>query len=277
MRLAFSNIAWDVPEDEAVAQLLRSHGVDAIDVAPGKYMPDLEGATRAQADATRLWWQAQGIELTGMQSLLFGTTGLNLFGDAQVQAAMLRRLEAVCRVGAWLGATRLVFGSPRNRDRSGLSDEQAQDIAQGFFRQLGERAGEHGVIVCLEPNPVCYGCNFMTTTDETAAMVRLVNHPQVRMQLDTGAAAINGEDVADLLARHADLVGHVHASEPDLRPLGDAGCDHAKAAKAVASVLPTHVVSIEMVATKDEPHLAAMARALNVALAHYGPVPQEVA
>ena len=37
MRLAISNIAWDVSEDENIARLLNRSGVDAIDVAPAKY------------------------------------------------------------------------------------------------------------------------------------------------------------------------------------------------------------------------------------------------
>ena len=45
MRLAISNIAWDPVEDEAIAKLLRRFGVDAIDVAPGKYFPEPAKAT----------------------------------------------------------------------------------------------------------------------------------------------------------------------------------------------------------------------------------------
>jgi len=39
MRLAISNIAWDTAEDEAIVTLLQRFGVDAIDIAPGKYLP----------------------------------------------------------------------------------------------------------------------------------------------------------------------------------------------------------------------------------------------
>lgn len=272
MRIAFSNIAWDTSEDAVVAALLQRHGIDAIDVAPGKYFSDPQAATQAQAQAVKQWWQDQGIELTGMQALLFGTTGLNMFGDPAAQKAMLQRLNAVCRIGGWLGATRLVFGSPKNRDRTGLSDAQTQDTAVSFFRQLGQMASDHGVLVCLEPNPERYHCNFMTDTDEAAQMVRLVNHPSIRMQLDTGAITINQESAANMIDAHADVIGHVHASEPDLRPLGDAGCDHASAAKALRNHLPGHVVSIEMVATTGETHLVSMARALKVAQAHYGDI-----
>ena len=126
-----------------------------------------------------------------MQALLFGTTGLNVFGESKRQDAMLEHLRAVCRIGAGLGSTRLVFGSPKNRDRSGLNDSQALEQAVSFFRRLGNAAQEHGVIICLEPNPTQYGANFMTTSDETAFVVAAVDHEAIRMQFDTGALTIH--------------------------------------------------------------------------------------
>lgn len=269
MRLAISNIAWDVEEDESVAQLLLHHGLDAIDIAPGKYFPEPAKATPSELNQVKDWWRARGIEITGMQALLFGTTGLNVFGSPQSQEDLLTHLDAVCRIGAGLGATRLVFGSPRNRDRSGLSDEQAQAMAVPFFRRLGNIAATHGVTICLEPNPTCYGANFMTTSAETAAVVRAIDHPAIGMQLDTGALAINREDPVRVLQECADLIGHVHASEPDLLPLGDSYTDHAQMASALRRTLPGNVVTIEMLATKNEPHLHAIERALRVALKSY--------
>lgn len=269
MRLAISNIAWDTSEDEVVAELLKRYGVDAIDIAAGKYFPEPAKVTDEDIARVKNWWSERGIEITGMQALLFGTVGLNVFGSPEVQEAMLQHLTAVCRIGAGLGATRLVFGSPKNRDRHGLNDEQVSDIAIPFFRRLGDIAQSHGVVICLEPNPPCYGANFMTTSTETAKVVEQAAHPGIRMQLDTGALAINGEDPDAVLQDCASLIGHVHASEPDLLPLGDGGTDHDKMFAALKQYLPTHVVSIEMLATKSEPHPVSIERALTVAVRHY--------
>ena len=269
MRLAISNIAWDITEDEAVAALLHDYQVDAIDIAPGKYFPDPANTPLAEIARVKTEWSARGIEITGMQALLFGTTGLNLFGPAEVQKAMLEHLSAVCRIGGALGATRLVFGSPKNRDRTGLSDAQTIDTAKAFLTQLGEVAAGEGVIICLEPNPECYGANFMTTSAETATVVRTVDHPAIRMQLDTGALTINGEEPVDVLLKDAVLVGHIHASEPNLVPLGDGGTDHAKMAKAIFGALPDHLVSIEMLSSPGVSHAISVERALKVAVRHY--------
>lgn len=269
MRLAISNIAWDIVEDEAIVTLLHRYGVDAIDVAPGKYFPELANATDEDIALVKNWWFERGVEITGMQALLFGTTGLNVFGPLESQDTMLQHLTAVCRIGAGLGAKRVVFGSPKNRDRTGLSDQQAMDVAVPFFRRLGDIAQFYGVFICLEPNPTCYGANFMTTSAETAMVVKEIGHAAVRMQLDTGALTVNSEDPILALQDCAHLIGHVHASEPALLPLGDGGTDHAKVVAALKQYLPNHVVTIEMLATKNEPHELSIERALTMAIQHY--------
>lgn len=269
MRLAFSNIAWDVAEDAVVAELLRSRGFDAIDIAPGKYFPQPAAATDSEVRAVKRTWADRGFEITGMQALLFGTSGLNVFGERASQQAMLDHLRAVCRVGGVLGATRIVFGAPKNRDRTGLTDEEAMAVASDFFRRVAHLAAAEGVVFCLEPNPIAYGANFMTNTAETAAVVRAVDHPALRMQLDTGALALNDEDAEAVLSAHAGIIGHVHASEPQLLPLGDGNAAHEAAHRALLRHLPQAIVSVEMVATAGEPHLASMARAAAVAVRHY--------
>ncbi len=256
-------------DDEAVADLLHQYSVDAIDIAPGKYFSDPQQTTLDDMSQVRDWWSQRGIEITGMQALLFGTTGLNLFASPEIQTAMLAHLDAVCRIGGGLGATRLVFGSPKNRDRSGLSDAQTETVAVEFFRRLGDSASVHGVRVCLEPNPPCYGANFMTTSAETAAIVKQVDHPAIRMQLDTGAMALNDEAPEAVIASYSTLIGHVHASEPDLATLGDGGCDHHAVGQILNATLPEQIVTIEMLAVQQEPPLHAIERALQVAIRHY--------
>jgi len=246
MNLSISNIAWDRNEDAEVASLLDSHDVRCIDVAPGKYFPDIPGATASEIRDVRAWWADRGVSIIGMQSLLFGTTGLNLFGDHDSRKRMLIQLGHVFRIAEGLGATRLVFGSPKNRDRHTLTSEQAHPLAVEFFRRAGDLARDHGVMLCLEPNPPCYGSNYMTTSAETADVVGRVDHPNVKMQWDTGACFINDEDPDDLVRRLAPIIGHIHISEPGLVPIGQAGTDHRRMSSQLRTFLDPHVFTIEM-------------------------------
>lgn len=269
MRLSISNIAWDIAEDEVIVTLLKRFGVDAIEIAPGKYFPEPSKANDEGIDRIKKWWLDRGIEIIGMQALLFGTTGLNVFGSPEIQVAMLQHLTEICRIGAGLGAKHIVFGSPKNRDRSGLTNQESVEIATSFFRRLGNIAESYGVVVCLEPNPPCYGANFMTTSSETAGVVKQIDHPSIGMQLDLGALTINGEDPFVVLREYASLIKHVHASEPNLILLGEGGTDHAKAVAALKQYLPNQLVSIEMLATKNEPHATSIEQALRLAIQYY--------
>lgn len=268
MRLSVSNIAWDLPEEDAVAGVLAAAGVDRVDVAPGKYFADPAAASDAQIAAVRQLWHDRGFEIAGMQALLFGTNGLNLFDD--LEGAMFERLAAVCRIGGGLGAGALTFGSPRQRDRGDLDDPAVERIASDFFGRLGDVAAAHGTAICLEPNPAAYTCNFLTGSGEVSAFVRRLGHSAVRMQLDVGAIAMNGEAPDAVVAEAADVIGHVHASEPMLVTLGDGGAPHEAVAAALARLRPELTVTIEMAASTNEPHLEAVRRAVALAARVYG-------
>ncbi len=251
MRLSISNLAWDPIEDPSVAALLAAHGVDAIDVAPSKYFPDFAEANPSDLARVRRWWTDHGVEIIGMQALLFGTQGLNLFGDQSSREQMLNHLGHACRIAEGLGARFLVFGSPRNRDRSGLEEAAVMARARDFFRMLGEIAANHNTVVCLEPNPLAYGANFMTDSPSTAAVVRAVDHPAIRMQLDVGAMTVNEERASAVLEAEGALVAHIHVSEPGLALLGDCGTDHGPIASAIRRHCQDRIVTIEMLADED--------------------------
>ena len=267
MRLSISNIAWDVSEDDRVAAILREMGFSAIDIAPGKYFPDPHTTTASDIAEVRRWWERRGVEIIGMQSLLFGTQGLNLFGPAQDM--MLERLGAVLKIAKGLNATRLTFGSPKNRDRTGITDGEALRVAVDFFRRLGDLVGCDGTKICLEPKPPAYGCNFMIDSEETATVVRATGHPSISMQFDSGASYLNEEDVALVFERNKSIIEHCHASEPHLSPLGTGQVNHHEVASSIPSDVAARVaVCVEMLPDKSR-HEASLRNALAAAAAAY--------
>jgi sugar phosphate isomerase/epimerase len=269
MRLAISNIAWEPTDDERVVVLLKQYAIDTIDIAPGKYFANPMAATADDIFRVRNWWAQRGIAINGMQGLLFGTSGLNMFGSAEVQSAMLAYLDGICRIAAGLGATKLVFGAPKHRDRSGFPDAQANNMAKEFFRRLGDIAAQHGVTFCIEAVPAGYASNFLLTHAQAAAMVREVDHAAIRLLLDSGTIAGNGEDYVKVIHEHAGLVAHVHISEPGLVTLGDGATDHAAMAAQLRACLPEQTLTLEMLPLQNEDNFVALERAINVAIHHY--------
>ena len=269
MRIAISNIAWDPEEDDLVAELLSKYDIDAIDVALGKYRLNPTSASDNDIIKLRNYWAERGITINALQSLLFGTQGLNVFGTSIVKDKLLDYLSKICQIANKLGASCLVFGSPKNRDRTGLSDSQAIDEAIKFFRRLGDIAQTYNVITCLEPNPECYGANFMTSSQDTLVIVKQVDHPAIRMQLDTGTIFLNKEPIELVLDAAQAYIGHIHISEPNLLTLGASGMDHEYFANHIRKECELGLVTIEMLVSKEEPTLLSIEQALKLATSIY--------
>lgn len=247
--ISISNIAWDVSLDQDVSEILVNSGVSYIDIAPPKYFKNTNETTDHEILKVKQYWLDKGITPLGMQSLLFGTEGLNVFGTLEVQNKLLAHLTHICHIGHVLGARKLVFGSPRNRNRSHLTDKQTLETACEFFNRLGDIAKTNDVVICLEPNPVCYQSNFMTNSIETVEMVKAINHDHIRMQLDIGAMDINNESADEIIKQVAPWVHHIHISEAQLAPLNINNSFHPKASAAIQKYLPNMPMTIEMLTT----------------------------
>lgn len=218
MKLGISNIAWDPSLDSEVASVLRAVGVDTIDIAPSKYF-DLKGSTGpGELLQLRRDWESRGIRIWGMQSLMFGSA-LNLFGDSAEKEQMLEWLERVFLIGQTLGAQKLVFGSPKNRNCADSGPRVCEQRALPFFARLGDAAEKYGITLCIEPNPREYGSNFLINSHEAANFVAELGHPAVQVQVDFGSIMMSEEDPEFLFESHRGLIGHVHLSTPHLDPI----------------------------------------------------------
>lgn len=247
MRLAFSNLAWPADLDAEVLADLPTLGFPFLEVAPTRLWDDPLSRDADEVAAARAAVEATGLRIVALQSLLFQRPELQLFGDEESRRGFHDHLLGMARLAAGLGATRLVFGSPTNRRRGGLSLEQADDIAVDTFARLGAEAVELGVCFCIEANPVDYKCDYLTDAVASTAFVRAVDSPGVRLHLDTACMALAGDDAAERVRAGADVLAHVHLSAPQLGAVGPGGpVDHPAVAAALDAVDYDGHVSVEM-------------------------------
>jgi D-psicose/D-tagatose/L-ribulose 3-epimerase len=218
VRFAVSNIAWGPREDPSALTYLRERGVEGVEIAPTRLWPDWEGAGARAAGAYRRVLEDAGLTCPALQAVLFGQPELLLFGTAGQRRRLEDHLRRVAEIAAALGAMAVVFGSPANRLRDGLSSQEAFASATTVLRRVGEVYDQQGVKLVIEANPPEYGCDFVTHLPEARALVEAVDSVGVALHADSGAMLLNGEDPATL-RRYAPELAYFHASEPFLRPL----------------------------------------------------------
>lgn len=222
MKLAVSTIAWSAADEDRVLDLLVAAGVLGIEVAPTTQWPDPvavdERSVRRWADRVR----NRGLEVVALQSLLYGHPEFQLFGAPAVRDALLAYLGRIIELAGWLGAGPLVFGSPRNRLAGSLEPAARDRIAIAFFRAAAARARQAGTILCIEPNPPAYGCDWICSVAEGAALVAAVDDPGFGLHVDAAAMTLAHEPSTALAGLPPSMPAHFHASEPQLAPLGAA-------------------------------------------------------
>jgi sugar phosphate isomerase/epimerase len=269
LKLAASNIAWEPEDDAEIAMVLRARGVQGVELAPTKWRANPFDAPAKDIAVLRRTWEDRGFRVVSLQSLLFGRPDLQLFGTAASRAELSTLLRRVLDFAHAVSAGAVVFGSPKNRLRGDMSTVDAMAIAESFLRELGDHAHERGVALCVEANPPGYGCDFITTTAEAVELVRRVNHPGIGVNADLGGMTMAGEDPLTAIESARGLIGHFHASEPNLAEIG-AASDHVRAAQGLAQLSYDRWVSIEMRAAADGNNVAAVKRAVQAAQRAYG-------
>lgn len=266
IRPAVSALAWPAEREAEMLALAARLGFRGVDVLPVRLLGPLAEATPAAVAEWRRRFTDLGLAVPALQGVLFGVPGLHLFRSADERGRLAAALADVARVAGAFGADAAVFGAPGLRDPGALRPAEAMEIAATFLATLAPVFEAEGTALTFEPVAPALGGRFATTTAEAAALVRMVDRPGIRLQLDTGNLIEHGDGDAQI-ADAAPVIGHAHLSEPRLAPLGSRGSDHAVLGRALRAVRPRGWVSVEMLPAADP--VAALDAAWDVVAAAY--------
>lgn len=251
MLISLSHIAWPPDQEEAALIYLSEMGIREIEVAPLRTFGDPLIATEDAVKEKAAWYRERGFRIGSLQSLLFGTTGLEVFGTDESVSRLKSTLIAIGRIAGWAGAGPMVFGSPKNRLRGALSHDQATRKAAEFFREVGDACAEAGSCLVIEANPEAYGADFCTTLEQAVELVAATDSPGFGLHLDAGGLALSGENFESALRHSVGQLRHIHASQPDLISFAEPHPVHARIASVLAEANYSGSIAIEMRAQPD--------------------------
>nr|WP_321985541.1 TIM barrel protein [uncultured Lichenicoccus sp.] len=264
-RLGVSNLAWSAgPDRQALAlALLARHGAAGVEVAPTR-IADWDALTPRRLLAFRAACQAEGLVVSSLQAIFYGCPDAALLGDVPAFDAMREQVRRVAGIAAMLGAGVAVFGAPRHRLRGAMTQPAGMALASDRLGLLAELAAAGGMVLAIEPVPAAYGADFLTHAQEVIDLVRRLDHPGVRVHLDTACVALAGDDPASAILAAGPLLAHYHMAEPRLGGFAAPALDHAGAARALDAAGYAGWLVIEMLsdANGEEPELDAIAAAL---------------
>ncbi len=145
-----------------------------------------------------------------MQSLIYGSGITNIFRESEF---FMRHMFTLVVRSRELGVKVYLFGSPKQRHLGTTTAEEAVAL----FRRLGNLMANEGggATLCIEPNARDYGATWLTNIADALAFVKEVNHPNIRLAIDTGNYVMEGDTwpVRDI---PVEWVGHCQVSAAHL-------------------------------------------------------------
>jgi sugar phosphate isomerase/epimerase len=237
MRLALCNeVLAPLPLARQCA-LAAALGYDGLEIAPFTLSDAPQTIDPVQAAAIRREVEAAGLVVTGLHWLLVKPAGLSLTDpDAGLRARTLEVMKRLAGLCAALGGTVLVHGSPAQRR---IADGETHAVARARLVEalaaIAPVAASEGVVYCIEPLSRAETA-LVNTVAEAAALVREIDHPNLRTMIDCSAAGqVESQSVPELIDQWlpTGLVAHIQINDPNRRAPGQGTMQFAPIAAAL--------------------------------------------
>ena len=246
MKLAASNIAWNADDDGAVLSYMADHGFSGLEIAPTRVFPDhpYEHLDEAEIYMRKLLLE-YGLRICSIQSIWYGKIE-RIAESQEAKERLIAYTKKAIEFAYTVGCENLVFGCPRNRM---IYSEEEKLIVEDLLIQCADFASKYHTVIALEPNPSIYNTNYINTTEEAVTLLKRLNHPNLRLNLDFGTIIANQESL-NWIKTDGALIHHVHISEPGLISIQERP-EHMRLIELMDVIPYDRYFSLEMVATEN--------------------------
>jgi len=136
------------------------------------------------------------------------------------------------------------FYSAVGRLESKLTKDTEWKYAVAGFREVGKYAEDNGVYLTIEPLNR-FETYFLNVTSDCVRLVRDVDSPAVKAQLDTFHANIEEKSIGGAIREAGDLLHHIQACENDRGTPGSGHIEWNEIAEALREIKYDHWLVIE--------------------------------
>ncbi len=222
-------------------------GYDFVEIAPFTIAPYVTEISATERTRIRDAAAHAGIGISGLHWVLVQAEGMYLTSpDGAVRARTARYFQDLVECCADLGGTRIIVGSPKQRNvLDGVSHQQAWDFAAGCFRDALRRAEDRGVVICFEPLAPAE-TNFINTAAEGIRFAAQFGSPAMSIILDVKAMCSEEKPIPQIIAESAGRFAYFHANDANLKGPGFGEIDFHPIAAALRAAAYDGIVSVEV-------------------------------
>lgn len=248
MNFGVNTWVWSSPltatELEKLAPLVAGMGFDWIEV-PLESLDDLDPVRGASIIKDHNLGVSACAAMGPDRDLIHADESIRLNGMNYIRGAILATQK--------LGATNLVgpIYSAVGRTWQSTAEERASDtdLLVSQLHSLAEYAGDHGVVLCIEPLNR-FETSFINLAAQAIEVIDRVDHPACQIMLDTFHMNIEEKNLGDAIRAAGSRLKHIHACENDRGAPGSGNVAWTDVAQAVKDIHYDGPVVIESFTSK---------------------------
>ena len=246
---------WSLEDTFAYA---KKAGYDCVEIAPFTIAKSVTDIPRSERTRIKEMAAHIGIGISGIHWVLVQTEGLYLtHPDAAVREKTARYFVDLVDFCADLGGTRIVVGSPKQRNLlPGVGADEAWKLATEVFRPSIKHAEQRGVVICFEPLAPSE-TDFVNTAAEAIRFARQFGSPAMSVILDVKAMSSEGRPIPEIIRESTGQFAYFHANDPNLKGPGFGEMDFVPIAAALRDVAYEGVISVEVFKFEEGPEVIA--------------------
>ena len=258
-------VDWSIEDTCALAA---EAGYTGIELAPYTLAPSLDLITPAVRRAIRDAADKHHLTVVGLHWLLAKTQGLHInCPDPDTRRRTIDYYKKLIELCADLGGTRMIHGSPQQRD---VLDNDTPDAALrrtvDFFLAVAPAAEQHHITLCPEPLARTE-TNHLNTKDQVVDLINRVDHHHVQLILDCKAMSDEPTPSPQLIREAVPHLRHFHANDDNMSYPGSGAIDFAAILAALTDINYADWISIEVFDFSVDPREVAI-QGLNHLRAH---------
>ncbi len=247
MKFAVCN---EIFEDANLAEayaFARETGYTGLEVAPFTLGDAPTRLTSEQRQEFSNQARDAGLEIIGLHWLLVKTEGYHLTTNQHsVRKKTQDYFEELIELCADLGGSIMVLGSPKQRSFTApMTHADAMKNAADTLSGVTELLEKYGVTIAIEPLGPGEG-NFLNLASQGVALIKMIDHPNIRLHLDVKAMSSEPEPVDKIIKDNKAYTVHVHANDPNLLGPGMGEFDQRPVFKALHETNYQGWVSVEV-------------------------------
>lgn len=213
MKFGINGWVWTSPvntqEIETLAPRVKQMGFDMFEV-PLETIGDVDTARGAEI------LRSNGLGVSTCAAM--GPDRDLIHEDDSIRANGKQYLMQAIEVTQQLGGTNLVgplySAVGRTWQQSAIERARDLDLLTATLRELAAYAGEHGVMLCLEPLNR-FETSFVNLASQANEIVDRVDHPHLGVMLDTFHMNVEEKNIGDAIRSTGRRLKHLHSCEND--------------------------------------------------------------